>query len=106
MADDIHSHGITLVNTYTQFFLSELNNIFAGKSLGVAALTRSQPRGLQPTDISCMSSDLSGLASQFIRELAAEATRQCMANEGGGAGMRVSTSADILPPNQARGGDR
>ena len=115
MVEDIHSHGINLVNKYTEFFFSELKNIFAGdgvyidramdgfpgKASDSAALTCLQLEGAQP--ISGAPSDLPGLASQFIRALAVEASRQCLASDAGGAEAPVSAGSP--PRGQARGGD-
>lgn len=117
MVEDIHSHGINLVNKYTEFFYSELKSIFSGDGICIdlagpgfpgrtsdaAAVNFPQPGGGQPTGGAA--SDLPDLASQFIRALAVEASRQCLANEGGGAGMLASSSAGSQIQSQARGGD-
>ncbi|MDR7222903.1 hypothetical protein [Aminobacter aminovorans] len=111
MVDDIHAHGITLVNKYTEFFFSELKNILAvdREDSGWPAQQRasfdavSRPAAAQlPSSIS---PELPGLASQFIRALAVEASRQCLANEGGDPGLLAQSSALSIPQGQARGGD-
>ncbi|MBB6468077.1 hypothetical protein HNQ96_003961 [Aminobacter lissarensis] len=111
MVEDIHAHGINLVNKYTEFFFSELKNMFAveGESTGwparqprsTGAVTR--PPAAQPP--SSISAELPDLASQFIRALAIEASRQCLANEGGDPGMLAQPSVLAMAPAQPRGGD-
>jgi len=111
MVEDIHAHGINLVNKYTEFFFSELRNIFAADSEagGLSARQRglldatARPAALQPP--SSISPELPDLASQFIRALAVEASRQCLANEGGDPGMLTQPSASSTQQVTVRSGD-
>lgn len=110
MVEDIHAHGITLVNKYTEFFFSELKNILAidGENSGWPEQQRrsfdaaARPSAQLPSSIS---PELPDLASQFIRALAVEASRQCLANEGGDPGVLAPPSAPSVPQGQTRGGD-
>lgn len=109
MVEDIHAHGISLVNKYTKFFISELKNIFAADSetIGWSARQRrlldvtARPAAQPPSSIS---PELPDLASQFIRALAVEASRQCLANEGGDPGMLAQPSAPSMQQVTLRGG--
>lgn len=85
MIEDIHSHGIILINRYNEFFVTELKNIFGDDSTAIDYASLHSTAG--------MSSDLADLASQFIRALAAEASRQCLANQSGGALLTLSRPA-------------
>lgn len=111
MVEDIHAHGITLVNKYTEFFFSELKNILAvdREDSGWPAQQRASfdavARAAAAQLPSSISPELPGLASQFIRALAVEASRQCLVNEGGDPGMLAQSSARSMSPGQVRGGD-
>ncbi|CAN7709263.1 antitoxin Xre/MbcA/ParS-like domain-containing protein [Aminobacter sp. LjRoot7] len=111
MSEDIYTRGITLVNKYTEFFFSELKNILA---VGGESTTGWPPAKRRSFDAvarqaatqlpSSISPELPDLASQFIRALAAEASRQCVAGEGGDPGM-LAQPATLSTQGQARGGD-
>lgn len=110
MVEDIHAHGVTLVNKYTEFFFSELKNILAvdGEKFGWLEQRRrsfdavARPAAQLPSSISA---ELPDLASQFIRALAVEASRQCLVNEGGDPGLLAQPPALPNPQGQSRGGD-
>lgn len=113
MVEDIHAHGIKLVNNYVEFFLIELKSIFSvdgdGTDLSplrrsvLNALAQGRPGALLPPG--SMSPDLPNLASQFIRALAVEASRQYLANEGGDPVMSAQPPMLEVPQGPARRGD-
>lgn len=84
MTEDIHSHGMILINRYNDFFIKELKNIFTGDA-------SIEPASSQIA--SSMPAELTDLASRFIRALAAEASRRHAASPNYGTTPAFATTS-------------